>query len=344
METGGLQGKPLVKNSPFVVSLVIPLHNEQPVLKDLLRRTLSVLDHLEGGAHELVLVDDGSTDATLAMLEDAARRDSRITVVSLSRNFGHQAAITAGLAYTAGDAVVVLDGDLQDPPEAIPTLLQQFKDGYDVVYVQRTKRKESWFLRFCYWAFYRLMNSVSDLALPLDSGDFGLMSRRVVELLNDLPEHHRYLRGLRSWVGFRQIGIPIERSERAAGGSKYSALRLLRLASDGLLAFSVVPIRFAALVGTTAMAVAFLYAAYAVVAKLFLHQSPKGFTALTVLITFLAGINLLFLGIIGEYVGRIYEETKARPLYIVGKLIRGGQEMMPRTSLQAELARAAGGK
>jgi glycosyltransferase involved in cell wall biosynthesis len=325
-----------------ILSVVIPLHNEQPVIPELLRRTLPVLDSLEGGPHELVLVDDGSTDATLAILEDAAQRDLRILVVSLSRNFGHQAAITAGLAHTTGDAAVVLDGDLQDPPEAIPVLVQEFKKGYDVVYVQRTNRKEALYLRFCYWLFYRLLNWLSDLRLPVDSGDFGLMSRRVVQLLMQFPEHHRYLRGLRSWVGFRQVGVPIERCERAAGKSKYSALGLLKLASDGLLAFSIVPIRAAGLVGVGSMMATLLYAGYSVVVKLVLHQSPKGFTALTLLITFLAGINLLFLGIIGEYVGRIYEEAKARPLYIVGKLIRGGQEALPKSAPPVALAKMAG--
>ncbi len=325
-----------------VLSVIVPLHNEQPVIPELLRRTLAVLDSLDGGPHELVLVDDGSSDDTLPMLEEAANRDLRIVVVSLSRNFGHQAAITAGLAHTTGDATVVLDGDLQDPPEAIPALVQEFNKGYDVVYVQRTKRKESFYLRFCYWLFYRMIYWLSDLRLPVDSGDFGLMSRRVVQLLMQFPEHHRYLRGLRSWVGFRQIGIPIERFERAAGRSKYSAFRLLKLASDGLLAFSVVPIRAAGLIGATGMMLTMLFAAYSVVARLLLHQSPKGFTALTLLITFLAGVNLLFLGIIGEYVGRIYEEAKARPLYIVGKLIRGGQEALPKAAPPVALAKMAG--
>ncbi|HEY6264263.1 MAG TPA: glycosyltransferase family 2 protein [Candidatus Acidoferrum sp.] len=234
-------------HSAFRLSIAIPLHNEEKVLPELLRRTLAALDQIAGGPHEVVFVDDGSTDRTFTLLEEAAQQDSRIRAISLSRNFGHQAALTAALDHVLGDATVVMDGDLQDIPEVIPQFVERYHHGYDVVYAQRVRRKEPWPLRFCYFIFYRMMATLSDVQLPLDSGDFGLMSRRVIDQLRRMPEHHRYLRGLRSWVGFRQTGLAVEREERHSGKSKYSLLRLLKLATDGIFAFSIVPIRAAAL-------------------------------------------------------------------------------------------------
>jgi glycosyltransferase involved in cell wall biosynthesis len=303
------------------LSVAIPVHNEESVLPELLKRLQRVLDGLAVGPHEIVLVDDGSTDRTFAMLREAAEKDSRIIAISLSRNFGHQSAITAALDHVSGDAVVVMDGDLQDIPEVIPQFVEKFGEGYDVVYAQRVRRKEPIALRLCYFVFYRLMAKLSDIRLPLDSGDFGLMSRRVVQHVRGMPEHHRYLRGMRSWVGFRQIGIPVERAQRHSGKSKYSLVGLMRLAADGIFAFSIVPIRAAALMGAFVMLLSLLYVCYAVYAKIFLHESPQGFTALLVAVTFLSGIVLFFLGIIGEYVGRIYEETKARPQYVIGQMV-----------------------
>jgi glycosyltransferase involved in cell wall biosynthesis len=310
----------------FRVSIAVPIHNEMSVLPELLSRTLSVLDKIPGGPHELLFVDDGSTDQTLRILEEASRHDSRIVGISFSRNFGHQAALTAALNHVTGDVTVLMDGDLQDAPEVIPQFIEKYFEGYDVVYAQRTQRKEIWPLRLSYFLFYRLMARFSDVKLPLDAGDFALTSRRVVEYLQRLPEHHRYLRGLRSWVGFRQIGIPVERSERHSGQSKYGVLRLLKLAADGIFAFSIVPIRAAALLGLTAILLSSLFTFYAIFAKVILHQSPKGFTALLLLITFLSGVLLFFLGVIGEYVGRIYEESKGRPIYIIERLIGGGNQ------------------
>ena len=305
------------------LSIAIPVHNEESLLGELLLRTRAAVDQIPGGPHQILFVDDGSTDRTLQMLEEASHSDSRITVISLSRNFGHQAALSAALDHVSGDAVVLMDGDLQDEPEAIPLFMERFKEGYDVVYAVRTARKESLFLRMCYFAFYRLQAMLSETRLPLDAGDFGLMSRRVVDQLRRMPEHQRYLRGLRAWVGFRQLGIPIERAERHSGKSKYSTLRLLKLASDGVFAFSVIPLRIATLLGAIAVSVSALFALYSLFAKFFLNRSPQGFTALVFLITFLSGMLLFSLGIIGEYVGRIYEEIKARPLYVVSKVIHG---------------------
>lgn len=312
----------MVQRAPRV-SVAVPVYEEEAVIPSLLGRIMAVLDGLAGGPHELVVVDDGSSDRTLELLTEAAEKDPRIVVVGLSRNFGHQTALGAGLDHVSGDAVVLMDGDLQDPPEAIPSLLEMYRQGYDVVYVQRRNRKESWWLRLCYYIFYRLMAALSSIQLPLDAGDFGLMSRRVVDEIRAMPEHHRYLRGLRRWVGFRQIGIPIERSARQAGRTKYSPLKLLKLASDGIFAFSIVPLRVATILGALAIGLSAVYALYSLYAKFWLH-SPQGFTAIILVISFLSGINMFFLGIIGEYVGRIYEETKQRPHYVVKTAINFG--------------------
>jgi glycosyltransferase involved in cell wall biosynthesis len=303
------------------VSVAVPIHNEELILPELIRRACAMLDSIPNGPHELLFVDDGSWDGTMEILERAAAEDHRIAIISLSRNFGHQAALTAALDHVSGDVVVVMDGDLQDSPEAIPMFLERYHQGYEVVYAQRARRKEPWYLRACYFLFYRFAARLSDTPVPLDAGDFGLMSRRVVLQLRSMREHHRYLRGLRSWVGFRQIGVVVERSARHAGTSKYSTLRLLKLASDGIFAFSVLPLRSAALFGAGAIALSVLYSLYALYIKFWLNQSPQGFTALIILITFLSGVNLLFLGIIGEYLGRVYEEIKARPPYVVWKLV-----------------------
>lgn len=302
------------------LSLAIPIYNEESNLPELLRRTLAALEKVPGGPHEIVFVDDGSADRTPDILQEAAEKDPRISVILLSRNFGHQAALTAALDHVSGDATIVMDGDLQDVPEAIPQFVERFQQGYDVVYAQRIRRKEPWPLRFCYFVFYRMMAQLSDVRLPLDSGDFGLMSRRVVEWIRRMPEHHRYLRGMRSWVGFRQVGIPVEREQRHSGKSKYRFMGLVKLASDGIFAFSIVPIRAAALFGLAAVSFSILYVLYALYAKFFLHESPQGFTALIGTVTFLSGVLLFFVGVIGEYVGRIYEESKGRPVYIIDRV------------------------
>jgi len=327
-----------------VVSLAIPVYNEEIVVPELIRRTTAVLDQIPGGPHELVLVDDGSSDRTFELLEAAAEKDPRLVVIGLSRNFGHQTALAAALDHVSGDVTVMLDGDFQDPPEAVPLLLDHYRRGYDVVYVQRVNRKEAWYLRVCYYLFYRLLAALSTIQLPLDSGDFGLVSRRVVDEIKRMPEHHRYLRGLRTWVGFSQIGVPVERFARRAGSTKYSPLRLLKLASDGIFAFSIVPLRAASLVGATATGLSVLYSIYSLYAKFWLH-SPQGFTALILAITFLSGVNLFFLGIIGEYIGRVYEEAKGRPHYVISEIIgkRGSAARASLTETQRAWERTATG-
>jgi glycosyltransferase involved in cell wall biosynthesis len=307
------------------VSIAVPAFNEAEVLPELLARVGAVLDELPGGPHELVIVDDGSSDESLAFLRQAASNEDRLLVIALARNFGHQAALTAALDHVAGDAVVLMDADLQDAPEMIPLMLEHFRNGYDVVYAQRASRRESALLRAAYFLYYRFLANVADVQLPLDAGDFALLSRRVVQHLRQMREHHRYLRGLRTWVGFRQIGIPVHRDPRASGRSKYSMLRLIKLGTDGLFAFSTLPLRAASAIGAAGIFACSLFVAYAVYARLVLGQSPRGFTALLVAVTFLAGVQLLFLGIMGEYLGRIYEEAKGRPLYVVDRFYPGRQ-------------------
>jgi len=299
------------------ISVVIPVYEEEEIIPELLRRVLAVLSDRPGGPHELVLVDDGSRDRTWALIAEAATRDPRVRGVSLSRNFGHQTALTAALDASDGDVTIVMDGDLQDPPELIPALLAAWEEGNDVVYVQRAQRQEGPLLKLAYWAFYRLQAQLVSLAVPLDTGDFGLLSRRVVEELRRTREAHRFLRGLRTWVGFKQKGIAAPRDARAGGESKYTFGRLLRLALDGVFAFSVVPLRAAAAAGCLTLIGSILFTVYAISVRLTTGRTPVGFTAIIAVIVFLAGAQLLFLGIIGEYVGRVYEEVKHRPLYVI---------------------------
>jgi dolichol-phosphate mannosyltransferase len=302
--------------------VAIPFFNDADVLPELRRRLGQVLDQLPGGPHEVVLVDDGSEDGSRELLAQAAAEDPRFVVLFLSRNFGQQAALTAALDHATGDAVVLLDADLQDPPEAIPAFVAKHQEGYDVVYARRVRRKEGPLLRACYYLFYRLLALLSDTPLALDSGDFGLLSRRVVDTLRAMPEQNRYLRGLRSWIGFRQIGLTVERHERYAGESKYTLRRLVKLALDGIFSFSLVPLRLASLAGCGALAASCGYALYALVVRFLGGGSPPGFTALIVAVVFLSGVQLLSLGVVGEYVGRLYQETKRRPHYIVERVLR----------------------
>ncbi len=307
------------------VSVAIPIYNEESVLPDLYRRLTSVLAELPGGPHEIVFVDDGSSDGTREILATLADINPQVTVIELSRNFGHQAALSAALDHVSGDVVVTMDGDLQDTPETIPRFLAEHAEGADVVYAIRRDRKEHWLLRFCYDSFYRIITTLADIPLPMGAGDFGMMSRRVVDVLRASEERHRYLRGLRTWAGFRQVGIPVERDRRHSGESKYSLRKLLQLAFDGIFSFSVVPLRAATFLGAFAIAASVLYAAYSLFDKFVLQQSPTGFTALYIAMAFFAGVQLTFLGVIGEYVGRTYEEVKRRPLYIVDRVLNPTQ-------------------
>ena len=305
------------------LSIGIPVYNEEEVLPELLKRVLCVLDQVPGGPHEVVFVDDGSTDRSRQLLLKAARRDVRVKVVVLSRNFGHQAALSAALDHATGDALVLMDADLQDEPEVIPEFIRLYEEGADVVFARRASRKEGWLLQLAYKTFYRLVAKLSEVSLPLDSGDFALLGAPVVEALRRLPEQQRYLRGLRAWVGFTQVGVDVQRPARFAGQPKYSTKRLIKLALDGICSFSVVPLRAAALAGLAAILAASIFSLYAVYVRLVQGTVPEGFTASLLVMTFLSGVQLFFLGVIGEYVGRVYGEAKRRPAYVVANVAGG---------------------
>jgi dolichol-phosphate mannosyltransferase len=280
-----------------------------------------VLDGISGGPHEVVFVDDGSTDGSRQLLLDAAERDHRIRIVVLSRNFGHQAALGAALDHATGDVVVLMDADLQDQPEIIPEFVRLHRAGADVVFARRASREEGWMARTAYRVFYRILAALSDTPLPLDSGDFALLGAPVVDSLRRLPEQQRYLRGLRAWVGFTQVGIDVQRRARFAGRPKYTSWKLFKLALDGICSFSIVPLRAAAVSGLVAIAGSMAFAVYAVYVRIAVGQVPPGFTASLLIMTFLSGVQLLFLGIIGEYLGRVYGEAKGRPPYVVAKVM-----------------------
>jgi len=326
------------------VSVAIPVYNEQEVIEELLERVSAVLDQLPSGPHQIVVVDDGSYDDTPNLLAQAARRDPRIVVVTFSRNFGQQPAYAAALEYADGDAIVLMDGDLQDPPEKIEALLDRYNEGFDVVYAVRVNRKENFIKRLCYSLFYRVIRQLSKTTLPRDSGDFSILSRRVADLLVRDADRHRYLRGIRSWVGFKQTGLEIERDPRTAGTTKYTLKKLFRLAADCIFSFSLVPLRLATLLGTCSVIVALLLTAFAVWARLtpadqlpgFMAEIPAGFTAQLVAISFFAGVQLMFLGVVGEYVGRIFEEVKGRPSFIVESVIRESTQCKANTPATTE--------
>ncbi|MCA9764317.1 MAG: glycosyltransferase family 2 protein [Gemmatimonadetes bacterium] len=308
------------------VSVAIPVYNEREVLPELLRRVDAMLDGLPGVGHEIVIADDGSQDGTRQQLLESLPRHPRLRVVLLSRNFGHQAALTAALDHVRGDVIVMMDGDLQDPPEAVPGMLAALADGNDIAFAVRVDRKEPLLLRVAYAAFYRILAAVARVEIPRDAGDFSVMTRRALDVFRSLPERHRFLRGLRAWVGFGQRAVPVAREARFAGRSKYSLRSLVRLALDGLFSFTTWPIRAAMLVGLAAVVLATAFSVYSVAARLLTGQVPAGFTALVVVTVFLAGMNLFFLGIVGEYVGRIYDEIKQRPHYVVDRVVGGAPD------------------
>jgi dolichol-phosphate mannosyltransferase len=293
------------------VSVVVPLYNEQENLPELHRRLTAALARL-GCSYELVLVNDGSRDATPELLRALQERDPHVTAVYLSRNFGHQPAVCAGLDHAAGRAVVLMDGDLQDPPEVLDQFLAKWREGYEVVYAVRTRRKEGPFKRAGYFLFYRLLRAISDLDIPLDSGDFCLMDRRVVDALRRLPERQRFVRGLRTFVGFRQTGLAYERAARNAGRSKYPFRALVRLAVDGLVSFSGYPLSLVTYLGLASVALAVALTGWVLTAALLNQEMPRGWASTIIVVLFMSAVQLLSLGIIGEYVRRIFLETKGR--------------------------------
>lgn len=308
--------------SPLLdLSVVIPVYNEQENLPELLSRLLKVLNTI-GLSYEIVFVDDGSKDQSLSLLYQLSGQDEHLVVVELARNFGHQIAVSAGLDYVRGQGIVVMDADLQDPPEVLPQFIAKWQEGYEVVYAIRQQRKESWLKRVAYAVFYRILHQLADIDIPLDSGDFCIMDRRVVEILNAMPERNRFVRGIRSWVGFRQTGLAYERSTRYAGKSKYSFRKLLALALDGLISFSYVPLRVIAVAGFGVSAFSIALAIFYALKRILVGLNPPGFATLTVALFFLSGVQLITLGVIGEYIGRISDEVKQRPLYIVRRVTR----------------------
>jgi dolichol-phosphate mannosyltransferase len=297
------------------VSLVVPLFNEQENVTELYRRVTQAMRRF-GASYELILVNDGSRDATATLIDALQAADPRVVVVHLSRNFGHQAAISAGIDQARGNAVVLMDGDLQDPPEVLDQFLQAWREGHDVVYAVRTKRKESLVKRACYALFYRLLRSIGDLDLPLDSGDFCLMDRKVVNALRALPERMRFVRGLRAFVGFRQIGLRYERDGRHADEPKYTFRSLFRLAVDGLVSFSGFPLALITRLGLATLVLA-LVLTVGVVTGFVGRETGPGWAGLLLVVMYLGAVQLLSLGIVAEYLRRIFIETKGRPTYIV---------------------------
>jgi dolichol-phosphate mannosyltransferase len=302
------------------ISIVIPIYDEAAMLPLLFGRLAEVLGQLPGWRWELVLVDDGSRDDSAQIVaQQAASFPGPVWLRRFSRNFGHQAALMAGLQKATGDGVIILDADLQDPPELFASLLDHFRQGYDVVYGVRRSREGGIMLTFAYRLFYFVFRRVAEMPIPLDAGDFGLLNRRTVEVLSRMNEHDLLLRGLRSWVGFRQIGIPYDRPARQAGGTKYTLRRLVRLAMSAFFGFSSLPLRICTCCGLAAVILTLGYAAYALYGKLVLHTNPHGWTSLIMVVLLTSGAQLISVGILGEYVARIYWQTLNRPLFVVAE-------------------------
>lgn len=309
------------------ISFVIPVYNEEEVFDLLIKRLDALMSKIESPC-EVVLIDDGSIDNTPVLMENIATKHHNYQAIFLTRNFGHQRALSAGLEHARGEVIMILDGDLQDPPELFFEFYEHIKKGYDVAYGVRKERKESAIKRASYNAFYRMLNKISNYPIPKDSGDFGMITRRVVDNMNKMREESRFLRGIRSWVGYRQIGVPYERKERAAGVPKYSFKMLFKLAYDGIFNFSVFPIKVLTYLGVLCISVSIIYFILTLVKRLFYDSVPSGFTALLFMILLFGGVQLLSIGIIGEYVQRIFFQVKNRPLYLISKKIINGNKTL----------------
>lgn len=312
-------GQTTGSTSQPTLSVVIPVYNEEDNLPLLYSRLIRVLEST-GLDYELIFVNDGSLDDSLEILQYIASRDEDVIVIELARNFGHQVAISAGIDHARGRGVIIMDADLQDPPEALPQFIQKWREGHDVVYAIRTNRKEGWLKRTAYTTFYRLLQRIASIEIPLDAGDFCIMDRKVVDILVNMPERNRFVRGIRSWVGLDQVGVRYTREARYAGKPKFTFSRLLYLALDGLISFSYIPLRMITLLGFGVSFISILLAISYTIQKLTRGLSPPGFATTVVAIFFLAGIQLITIGVIGEYVGRIFEEVKRRPLYVIRQI------------------------
>ena len=306
-------------------SFVIPIYNEEATITELYRRVSLVMDRMDGEV-ELLLINDGSRDRSLELMRKLHQEDRRVNYLSLARNFGHQIAVTAGLNFARGQVIVILDADLQDPPELIPDMVEKWRQGYELVYAQRTqRRRESWFKRMMAYLFYRILKRLADVDIPTDTGDFCLMDRKNVDALNAMPERNRYIRGLRAWVGFRQTVLRFERDPRFAGEVKYTFRKSLALATNGLVSFSRVPLRLATYMGLLAATLALIMVVLILYWRLVQPYSPvTGFAMIAMSVFFLGAVQLICIGILGEYIGRIYEEVKGRPLYTLAEV--GGFE------------------
>lgn len=309
------------RNSDIELSVLIPIYNEETVLPHLYERTKAALEGL-GANYEVIFINDCSVDNSFALIKGFNKVNPAVKCISFSRNFGHQIAITAGLNFTNGKAVMIIDGDLQDPPEIIPEFLKKWKEGNEVVYGVRLKRKENFIKKILYKLYYRILSRLSEIKIPHDSGDCCLMDRKVVDLLNSMPERNRFVRGLRSWIGFKQIGVEYERGKRYAGQSKYSLFKLLKLGFDGIISFSGIPLRISILAGFLISLLSIFFSFYLILNRLLQWKSQiPGWTSIIVGVTFLGGIQLMVIGLMGEYIVRIYDEAKSRPQYIVESLV-----------------------
>ena len=306
-------------NTRPTFSIIAPIYNEIDNITSLYERVTAVMDPT-GEPWEFVMIDDGSSDGSTEAILELSKKDSRIVPVIFARNFGHQIAVTAGLDYSQGEAVIIIDADLQDPPEVILDLIGKWREGYEVVYATRSKREgESWFKLFTAAAFYRLIQRITDVDLPMDTGDFRLLDHKVVEVMNQMRERHRFLRGMSVWVGFKQTGVEYERAERIAGETKYPLKKMFRLASDAITGFSYFPLQLATYLGFFAAGTGILAILVMIVLRLTGSQLFYGQGTTLIAVLFLGGVQLISIGMLGEYVGRLYDEAKGRPLYIVRK-------------------------
>lgn len=299
----------------YKVGVVIPIFNEEKNIPELLQRLTGVLSRTCN--YEILFVNDGSSDESRKIIESYAKNDSRIKLINFSRNFGHQEAISAGIANIAGDAAILMDGDLQDPPEVLPQFIDKWQEGYQVVYAIRKKRKENIFKRAAYYIFYRTLGKLSDIDIPLDSGDFSCVDRVVIEHLNALPEKNRFVRGIRSWVGYKQVGLEYERDARKYGNPKFTFSKLLKLAYDGMISFSHKPIKIVAKLGLISLIFSLVIIIGTLYLKLFTNITIPGYSSTIIIISFFSGLQMLMMGVIGEYVARIFDEVKGRPNYII---------------------------
>lgn len=301
----------------FLLSVVVPMYYEEAVVQACYRELSRVMTQHQWN-YELIFVNDGSKDGTLQLLKEIAQQDARVKIIDFARNFGHQVAVTAGVFHSQGDATVIIDADLQDPPAVIKEMVDKWQEGYDVVYAKRKKRKgETWFKLWSAKCFYRFLHYMSEVEIPLDTGDFRLMDRKAVEAFKAMPERNRFVRGMVSWVGFDQTYIEYERDERYAGETKYPLKKMLRFATDGIISFSTKPLKMVRSLGFLTIFIAILLLIYSLVAKYIMHSVVTGWTSLMVAITFFSGVQLFSIGLLGEYIARIYDESRQRPLYLI---------------------------